>query len=388
MIFFLILSVFVVTIVILIYVLGTCLLFTRLEEPPGPITSIQSSPAKGVKGAAPEEEKLPKIAVLIAARNEEENLNRCIRALEQLHYPQELLTVWIGNDNSSDNTHELAQRLCGEKANYAVLDIKEGRGKLKGKANVLAQLAGAAADSADYFFITDADVAVVPDWIMNMLPYFTSGMAMVNGTTLVEGKDWMGRMQRYDWLLSFGLVRAWSLMPGIGQTVTAMGNNLAICKHAYRAIGGYEGFPFSVTEDFELHRQFCAVGYKTRFATSAGTKAFTFPVEKFTDLLHQRKRWMKGAMKLPLPLLMVLVCQALFFPSVLVLLYYLPMWGVLLLLAKLFFQLMLARQMSSRLTEPPASPFLGYELYLSVLNASLLIFYCLPVKIQWKGRKY
>ena len=389
----------VATIVILIHLLGAWVLAMNKENAPAGIIEEPYFIRERAKATVvlsgepdhfslPEEEKLPEVAILIAARNEENNLERCLHALEQLNYPKELLTIWIGNDSSSDATLEVAQKLCRGKVNFFVLDIKGQWEGLKGKANVLAQLARAAGDRADYFFITDADVAVVPDWVRNMLLYFTPEVAMVNGTTLVEGSHWRGRMQRYDWLLSLGLAKAFSLLPWIGKTLTATGNNLAIRKSAYEAVGGYEAIPFSVTEDFELHRQLCAIGFKTYHSTSAGTKAFTRPTVKFSDLLHQRKRWMTGAMQLPQPMVLMLFFQALFFPSVLVVIFYQPLFGILLLLFKLVFQLVLAWQMSRRLKEPVVGPFLVYELYSFLLNTCLLIFWFLPIKVEWKGRRY
>ncbi len=335
-----------------------------------------------------EEEVLPGVAILIAARNEAATLKRCLQALEQLHYPPDLLTVWVGDDNSEDATGEIARKICSAHSGWHVLEIKEAEGEVKGKANVLAQLARAAGPFADFFFITDADIAVVPEWIREMLKYFSPEVAIVNGTTVVEGGSWFSSCQRYDWALALGLAKAYTLLPRLGKTITAIGNNMAVRKSAYEAVGGYENIPFSITEDYELHRQVTRRGFQTYHASVAGTKAYTLPATGLKELLHQRKRWMTGAMQLPLPMVAMLLIQALFFPCILLVLFWFPLAGGVLYLIKLLSQFLLVRQSLMRLSESPGFPFCGYELYSFLLSISMLLFYVLPVKISWKGRKY
>ena len=123
-------------IVILIHLLGAWVLAWNKENIPTVPTEEayfirESTRATVVLSGEPdhhslqEEEKLPEVAILIAARNEESKLERCLHAMERLNYPKELLTVWIGNDSSSDATLTTAQKLCREKSNFFVLDIKE-----------------------------------------------------------------------------------------------------------------------------------------------------------------------------------------------------------------------------------------------------------------------
>lgn len=359
------------SLVIAVNVLASWLLWSNKEK---------TSPLK--------EATLPKVAVLIAARNEERNLERCLEAIEGLNYPGHLLSVWVGNDGSTDATFSIAKKICAGQSNWHLLDITEEWGRAKGKANVLAQLSRAAEDFADYFFITDADVAVVPDWILNILPYFQHNVGIVNGTTVVEGNHWFCRFQRFDWALALGLAKAYTYLPKFGGALTAIGNNMAIRKEVYREVGGYENIPFSVTEDYELYRQVNKLGYITFHSCIAGTKAYTKAAASFEELLHQRKRWMTGAMQLPLPMILILFVQAIFFPCILMLFIFQPLTGCLLFLLKLVSQYFLIRKMFSRLDEPSSSPFLLYELYSFFLSMSLLFFYLLPMPINWKGRKF
>lgn len=330
----------------------------------------------------------PKVAVLIAARNEASTLPRCFAALEKLDYPADKLTVWIGNDASEDDTLSVAMEAVSGRANWHVLDVKEQWGRARGKANVLAQLTQGARNAADYYFVTDADVAVSSGWIKCILRFFRPGVGLLSGTSVVEGRSPFARLQAFDWALAMGLAKAFTYVPRFGQTLTAIGNNMAIERKAYEAVGGYENIPFSITEDYELHRQLKKKGYESLHISLEQVKARNLPVKDWGRLLHQRKRWMSGALQLPKTMVAILFVQALFFPSILIILFWNPFWGTSLLLLKLLAQGKLVRKMLFRLGETAPFPFLGYELYSFLLSMSLLLFYFLPIPVYWKGRPY
>ncbi|WP_017732901.1 glycosyltransferase family 2 protein [Nafulsella turpanensis] len=333
-------------------------------------------------------EQWPPVAVLLAVRNEAPRLSRCLNALSALDYPAEKLQVWIGNDASEDETKAVAGAFCQGRAGWRVLDIEEDWGQAKGKANVLAQLAHAAGEEPEFFFITDADVAVSASWIKSMLGHFTPEVAIVSGTCIVEGRHFFARMQRFDWALNQGLAKAYSLLRGAKKTLTVFGNNMAVRKEAYRKVGGFASIPFSVTEDFELHRQLSRLGYRSLHTLDPTAKSHTLPIERWKNLLHQRRRWMEGALQLPWFMVTILFVQALFFPAVLLLLFVSPLLGVGVWIAKVWLQRLVVRQFFSRIQEPSSLPFFGFEIYLLFLGLNLLVFYLLPFSFSWKGRRY
>ena len=122
-----------------------------------------------------------KVSILLPARNEEKTILRCLQALDQLDYPQHLLEILIGNDDSSDATERVVLEFIRDKPHFELHTIQLQTPGLKGKANVLAQLAHRA--SGDYFFFCDADIAVAPTWIERMLPLFRPKVGVVVGVT-------------------------------------------------------------------------------------------------------------------------------------------------------------------------------------------------------------
>jgi 1,2-diacylglycerol 3-beta-glucosyltransferase len=237
----------------------------------------------------------PRVSILVAARNEEAALPRCLASLRALDYPASLLEILVGDDASTDGTRTVAEAaLAGFAGQYQVVSIAENLGQARGKANVLAHLARHA--TADYFLITDADIALPPTWVPAMLRHAAPGVGTVTGLTVVEGGGLLARLQRLDWLMSLALIQVGT---EAGQPMTAMGNNMLITRTAYQATGGYEALPFSVTEDFALFEAVNARGFGFRQLFEPAVRAASLPAGSWQALVKQRLRWLRGVAALP-----------------------------------------------------------------------------------------
>ena len=205
----------------------------------------------------PADQPYPLVSILIAARNEEKNIIACLRAIGELDYPASAVEVLIGNDQSTDQTAErIAEFIHADKAHFRVVNITENTSGLPGKTNVLAQLARLA--KGQYLFFTDADTQVPPGWLTQILPHFTGNTGIITGVTLPEGPGLFHKLQTLDWLYNLTLT---NLVSSTGVPLTAMGNNMAVSRPAYNAVGGYEALPFSLTEDYALFRAIVANGF-------------------------------------------------------------------------------------------------------------------------------
>lgn len=326
----------------------------------------------------------PKVSVLVAARNEEGNIARCIESLIALNYPSSLVEILVGDDGSEDDTFAKASSFLSEHPNLKVYRITEKLPGQKGKANVLAQLASKA--SGEFLFFTDADICVPPHWIEGMLEGFYPEVGLVSGVTAISGNSLWEQCQRVDWLFALGMTKVAS---DLGYSATALGNNMAVSREAYNAVGGYEAIPFSVTEDFELLKQIKKKGFKGNQLFKKNILTWSAPEPHLRRLLHQRKRWMKGAFELPLPIVTVLAIQALYFPSLILAFFIVPLLGLFAIAAKVLCQSFFIGYAMSQvgLKENPIVLFI-YECYSTALSLLLLVFYCLPIKTDWKGRKY
>ena len=250
---------------------------------------------RGAAPALPLPAPLPHVSILLAARNEAANLPRCLASLRALDYPAALLEILVGDDGSTDGTGAVAEAaLAGFGGRCEVISITEVLGLARGKANVLAHLARRA--TADYFFITDADIALPPTWVAGMLAHAAPGVGTVTGLTVVAGPGLLARVQGLDWLLALSLIQVGS---DAGQPMTAMGNNMFVTRAAYFATGGYEALPFSVTEDYALFVAVQARGFGFRQVFGPAVRAGSQPAGSWGALVRQRRRWLRGVAALP-----------------------------------------------------------------------------------------
>jgi chlorobactene glucosyltransferase len=105
---------------------------------------------------------LPSISVLVPARNEEQTIERCIRTMLAMNYPD--FEVVVLDDNSSDATYDILCKLRDQDPKLRVLAgaaLPEG---WCGKPFALWQLAQAA--HGQYLLLTDADCEFSPDALL------------------------------------------------------------------------------------------------------------------------------------------------------------------------------------------------------------------------------
>ncbi len=327
---------------------------------------------------------LPNVSVLVAARNEAHQIEACLNALAMLDYPKEKLQILVGNDQSEDETALVVQKYIADKPEFSIVNISKTIGKARGKANVLAQLAHQA--SGDVFFITDADIQVKPSWIKGLLKYMDETHVMVSGFTVVKGNSFFARMQQIDWLYFMGILQA---LHRIGFEATAVGNNMLISRKAYFETGGYENIDFSVTEDYKLYKEIKKRGSQSFNILDCESINASNAVNNFDTLLHQRKRWMTGALELPLYWWFVFIVFGLFLVCGVMVLIINTWLGLGLLLLKFLLQFITISQLAKK-CNISLSLFrqIGYEFYLHFVTLCSGLQFILPIRIKWKNRQY
>lgn len=329
---------------------------------------------------------LPRVSILIAARNEAAAIGRCLAAIRALDYPADLVEVLLGDDASTDHTHAVAAAaMQGYGGHFRCIAITKNLGTARGKANVLAHLTRAA--TTDFFFITDADIAVPRTWLQGLLAYIRPGIGTVTGLTIVRGPRLFDRLQGLDWLLSLSLVQ---VVSDLGKPVTAMGNNMLVTRAAYEATGGYEALPFSVTEDYELFKAIIKRGFGFYNIFRPEILAFSLPIATAGKLLHQRRRWLRGVESLPWGLKLGLLIYGNFYLGLLGVVFVAgPGVALLLLGGKMLAQGLLATLIFRRVgLRAPWELLPLFELYTIWLTVSLVGFRLLGLRFDWKGRQY
>jgi cellulose synthase/poly-beta-1,6-N-acetylglucosamine synthase-like glycosyltransferase len=234
----------------------------------------------------------PNVSIVVAARNEEENIERCLRSILQVDYPADKLEVVVADDGSTDRTPEIISKIKQEHNNLKVIRIESQINNLKGKANALAQ--AITQTNGEFIFLTDADCEVPRTWIKGMLRHFDEKTGVASGVTIIEtGKIFYG-MQSLDWAFLLSVAAA---VGRLFKPVACIGNNMAFRKEAYIECGGYQNLKFSITEDFALFKAITENGkWGYAFPVDLETLVISKPVKTLKELYHQKKRWGTGGL--------------------------------------------------------------------------------------------
>ncbi|MEM1116070.1 MAG: glycosyltransferase [Bacteroidota bacterium] len=264
------------------------------------------SPAPGP--TVPEAD-LPTVAVIVAARDEEAVIERCLDALMAQDYPVDRLEILVADDHSRDRTAALVRRTAAQRVPVPAGDLDEmpvevpsvrcipvpdAEGSLRGKANALH--AAIQATGAEVLLITDADCAPEPTWVRATAEQFADAeVGIVCGLARIEaGAGRFDRVQALDWTFLLGAV---STLAEAGAPATGMGNNMGLRRAAYEAVGGYPALPFSVTEDFTLVRAVAErTPWRVRFPIRPATTVWTLPTASVAEAYAQRRRWARGGL--------------------------------------------------------------------------------------------
>lgn len=327
----------------------------------------------------PAPEDPPLISVLLAARDEEKTIGRCLDALLAQDYPA--LEILVGDDGSADSTAEVVREYARQYPHIHYIRVPEEYGDQKAKAKVLAWLARKA--RGEHFLITDADVQSNPAWASEMSAALSAGeYDLVNGVTRVTDSYF----QDMEWVHALGLLRT---LAKVWRPVTGLGNNMAITRQAYEALGGYEEIPFSLTEDRALFVAAHIQGYRLRQLFASRALGVALPVRLFGPYLSQRKRWLTGAVRLPVVVQLLLGIQSLFIVYCVGLAFIWPLAGAILFAVRLLVRIPLWFRFYRGLGSGFRWWHAGwFEVAGGLMNLLLLFYVMLSGRVVWKGRKY
>ncbi|MCX6136487.1 MAG: glycosyltransferase [Ignavibacteriales bacterium] len=232
----------------------------------------------------------PTVSIVVAARNEEKNVQECLESLVQLEYPKNKFEIIIVDDNSTDATPSLIAPFVASHSNVRSFVAHPAGGHLRGKANAIAQ--GIDIASGDIIMMTDADCAVRPSWIRGTVQQYEDTTGIVAGLTLLKYGNWFGGMQSLDW--AYVLALASSTM-AMGNPLSCIGNNFTFRRKAYDEVGGYRNIKFSVTEDFALFTAITQSGrWGYRYPIRKETLVLSKPCTDSSSLYRQKRRWGVG----------------------------------------------------------------------------------------------
>ncbi|MBN1554259.1 MAG: glycosyltransferase [Phycisphaerae bacterium] len=254
-------------------------------------------------------ESAPKVSLIVAGKDEEANIETCIRSLLSQDYPD--FEVIACNDRGTDATGEILDRLAAEDSRLRVIHVNELPPGWKGKNHAL-HLASRVA-SGECLFFTDADCRLTsPRTIsvaMRELENRGVGLLSILPNLAMKG-FWENAIQP----ACSGVMMIW-FEPGkvnnpAKKHAYANGAFILMRRDAYDAVGGHEAIRDVLQEDMTLARRVKHAGLGLAVVRSVGL----YDVRMYTSLGQILRGWVRiffgsfpSVIKLFAPLLLILL---------------------------------------------------------------------------------
>ncbi len=207
----------------------------------------------------------PSVTILVPARNEEKNIEKCVLSLLQQAYP--VFDIIVLDDNSTDATGEILARIVQRHAKLAVMQGTPKPSEWSGKHWACHQLARAA--KGELLMFTDADTVHDPNTLqdaVNMLiaeqADLITAMPREEVVTLAEKLVVPVMHWATSTFLPAGIAHR-TRYPGL---CLANGQFMLYRKEAYEAVGGHEAIKSEILDDVPLAKRIKAANYRWRIA--------------------------------------------------------------------------------------------------------------------------
>ncbi len=230
-----------------------------------------------------------KVSIVIAAKNEERNIENLITALDNQEYPKELYEVIIVDDNSRDSTLARIKSLISEQSNIKVISNTDS--ELPPKKGALAL--GIEQAQNDFILITDADCTPLPGWIKSFVNKFRDGHDFLIGLAPFNQQ----KSSDISAFVCFENLRTTLLTmsaAGLGIPFSCSSRSFGFKKESFYKIDGYKNTLQTLGGDDDLLLQE-AVKNKMSIGTVTDLHGLVHSNTPFTfrDYSRQKKRHLK-----------------------------------------------------------------------------------------------
>ena len=233
--------------------------------------------------------KIPiKVSVLIAARNEEDNIEKLLESLYNQSFDKNLFEVIIVDDHSEDKTKKIIEDFVNKNKdfNIRVLD-SEGSGK---KAAISQALHSAV---NELIIVTDADCILNLSWIESIVGFYQENKCkMILAPVLLSPANSL--FEKMQVLEHLSLIGSTAGSASIGFPVMCNGANMAYDREAALEVEKYRhDFNIPSGDDMFLLEQFVKnFGYNNvKFLLSKSAVVKTSTCKTISDFFKQRRRW-------------------------------------------------------------------------------------------------
>ena len=239
--------------------------------------------------AAVDQQSLPSLDVVVAARDEEGVVQRLVERLTSLRYPADRLSTWVIDDGSQDRTPELLDALAERHPGLHVIhrEPDAGGGKSGALNTALAQLSG------EWLLVLDADAQLQDDLLERLVPYALDGgwsAVQLRKAVIDADCNWLTRAQAMEMALD-AVIQTGRLAGG--GVAELRGNGQLIKRSELERSGGFN--EDTVTDDLDLSFRLLSHGALVGLLWDPPVQEEAVP--GLVALWKQRQRWAEGGLQ-------------------------------------------------------------------------------------------
>jgi len=227
------------------------------------------------------------LSVIVACRNEQDNLPLLLSDLLAQEYEKDLFEVIIVNDHSADSTADVARSFTGQ-INIRVL-ANRGKGKKQ------ALRTGVEVSRGAFLVTADADCRFGPHWLRTVASFAEEEQpAMsIHPVMIKAGSGFFSKFQELEFLSLQGITAG---SAALGNPVLCNGANLGIEKEAWLGNSAAIHYEIASGDDiFMLHSLKSKKPGSVRWLESSDAAGVTPASAGLVSFLRQRGRWLSKA---------------------------------------------------------------------------------------------
>lgn len=226
------------------------------------------------------------VSVIVAAYNEADKIEKCVRSILASEYPEDLLQVIVVDNGSTDETNSILQQFNDPR----LLVLTQSEGNKKESIEL-----GISRAKNEFLLFTDADCVVGKHWVSAMVrAHEREGADCVLGPLeIMKYNDLQTRFQAFDMLAMMGVTCG-----GLKKEINYLANgaNFGYTQKLYNTINEIPHKEYASGDDvFMLHEFIKSGNAKLVFQKHKDAIVGTQAVKTWKELIHQRIRWASKA---------------------------------------------------------------------------------------------
>ncbi len=240
-----------------------------------------------------------RFSVIIPARDEEKNIEQCLRTILEQEYPSDLFEVIVINDHSTDQTENIIRKLQQSFSQLRLLNLTDHlQGNIINAYKKKAIELAISQSRGNWIVTTDADCMVSGQWLTMLDAYIQKEQPVFVAAPVMFTNDhsFLSVFQLLDFMSLQGITAA---AVSAGYHSMCNGANLAYRKDVFEEVGQFHGIDQIASGDDMLLMYKIKQRYpdKLGYLNCKEAVVTTAPMPDWKSFLNQRIRWASKADK-------------------------------------------------------------------------------------------